>query len=83
MRHHEYGLTLPDKIEGNKLYWRIGDMLPGEEKIISYVCFSKIRFEGRLELPAAKLKYINKKGQKVVDNSNKATLFIEKEEGAY
>ncbi|MEM1535178.1 MAG: hypothetical protein QW199_00650 [Candidatus Pacearchaeota archaeon] len=80
MKYHEYGFTLPDKVEQNKLYWRIGELLPGEEKRINYVCLSKLKYEGRLELPAAKLKYIDKKGNKIIKSSNTATLFVEREE---
>ncbi|MEM2932857.1 MAG: hypothetical protein QW622_01440 [Candidatus Pacearchaeota archaeon] len=79
MKYHEYGITIPDKVENNKLYWKIGEILPGEEKNINYICVSKLKYEGRLELPPAKLKYIDVKGHKIIKQSNTATLFIEKE----
>lgn len=79
MRFYEYGLTLPDQIEGNKLYWNIGEILPNDQRTITYLCYSKIKYEGTLELPAAKLKYFDKKGKRVIF-SNKAYIDIKKEE---
>jgi len=79
MRYYEYGLTLPDDVKGNKLYWAIGELLAGEEKDISYLCYSKIDFEGKLVLPKAKIKYVDEKGKHIV-YSNSPSIFIEKEE---
>lgn len=80
LTYHEYGFTLPDKTEGNKLYWSLGELLPGEEKTISYVCVSKIKFEGTLTLPAAKLKYLDEKNRKIIVESNTASINITEEE---
>lgn len=79
MRFYEYGLTLPDQIEGNKLYWKLGDILPNDQKTITYLCYSKIKYEGTIELPSAKLKYLDKKGKNIIF-SNKASISISKED---
>ncbi len=78
-KYYEYGLTLPDEIKGNKLYWAIGEMQPGEERTISYLCYSKIDLEGAIVLPQAKLKYIDKKGKNII-YSNSPSIFVEKKE---
>ncbi len=49
----------PDKIEERtrKMFWNLGKLRAGEEKIISYIVYSKIRAVGRFELPSAKILY--------------------------
>jgi len=80
LKYHEYGLTVPDKVEGDKLYWNLENLLPGEEKTVSYICLSKIKYEGVMKLPPAKLKFINQKNQKVIVTSNVPKIFVSSEE---
>ncbi len=78
LKFYEYGLTQPDKIEGNKLYWVLGEIPAGESRSISYLCYSKIKYEGRVLLPRAKIKYVLR-GKKYVKESNMCSIAIEKE----
>jgi len=71
-------LTLPDKIEGNKLYWVLGEIPSGETRSISYLCYSKIKYEGKMILPKAKVKYVLK-GKKYVKESNSCSIKVEEE----
>jgi hypothetical protein len=80
LKYHEYGLTIPDKIEENKLYWNLESLLPGEEKTVSYICVSKIKYEGGMTLPSAKLKYVDQKNRKVILSSNSPKISVAEEE---
>jgi len=80
LKYHEYGLTIPDKIEENKLYWNLESLLPGEEKTVSYICVSKIKYEGGMTLPPAKLKYVDQKNRKVILSSNSPKISVAEEE---
>ena len=45
----------PDKIDvpTRRLFWNIGNLGAGEERVFSYITYSKIRMVGRFELPSA------------------------------
>tara|TARA_Y100000034_G_scaffold136547_1_gene213755 strand:+ start:1360 stop:2739 length:1380 start_codon:yes stop_codon:yes gene_type:complete len=68
----------PDKIDEEKrrLFWNIGKMNAGEERVISYVIYSKLRIVGRFELPAAQGVYVADKEKNVV-MSNRAFFVAE------
>ena len=52
--YEEYGIK-PDRIEEStrRLFWNIDRMSAGEERVFSYVIYSKLNVIGRFELPAA------------------------------
>jgi len=52
--YEEYGIE-PDRIEEStrRLFWNIDRMSAGEERVFSYVIYSKLNVVGRFELPAA------------------------------
>ena len=62
------------KINGNKVLWKIGQMLNNEEHILSYVIYSKIKLLGKLELPKTKVEYVDEKGQKHKTYSNSVMI---------
>lgn len=80
LKFYEFGLTLPDKVEGNKLYWVLGEIPAGETRSISYLCYSKIRYEGRMVMPRAKIKYLLR-GKKHIKESNSCAIDVKAEEG--
>ncbi|MAG38114.1 hypothetical protein CMI45_01880 [Candidatus Pacearchaeota archaeon] len=49
----------PDKIDekSRRIFWDLGNMNAGEERIISYIIYSKVRAVGRFELPSATVVY--------------------------
>ncbi|MDP1695739.1 MAG: hypothetical protein Q8L29_02395 [archaeon] len=44
----------PDRIDGaRRLFWNLGSLNAGEERVLSYIIYSKMSVTGRFELPAA------------------------------
>lgn len=64
----------PDKIELPRLEWNFGMLAPGEERVISYIIYSKVIPVGSIELPQASVHYIDFKERRKVSYSNK--LFV-------
>lgn len=64
----------PDKIEGNKLEWNFGSLAPNEERVVSYIIYSKVTPIGTIELPQATVHYTDSKNRRKFINSNK--LFV-------
>jgi len=48
-----YGST-PDKFQNGRLNWDVGRLTAGEERVFSYVFYSKLRVIGKFELPCAR-----------------------------
>jgi hypothetical protein len=78
-----YG-KMPDKIDEatRRVAWSLGGLESGEERILSYVVYSKLQTVGRLELGAAKLVY-EKDGKTDAVNSNKTFFVSEAGSGEY
>ncbi|MDP2925152.1 MAG: hypothetical protein Q8N99_02145 [Nanoarchaeota archaeon] len=57
--YERFGAVSPDKIDlaNKRLEWDIEALNPGEERIFSYIVYSKIGIIGRFELPPAKAIY--------------------------
>lgn len=53
--HERFGTFIPNKIDekNKRLEWNIDSLQPGEERIFSYVIYSKIAPVGKFELPKA------------------------------
>tara|TARA_Y100000310_G_scaffold135179_1_gene134051 strand:- start:381 stop:1727 length:1347 start_codon:yes stop_codon:yes gene_type:complete len=53
--YKKFGTLKPDKIdaENRRIQWDIGDLNAGEERIFSYIVYSKIGVVGKFTLPAA------------------------------
>lgn len=71
---YERFVVKPDKIALPKLEWNLGVLAPGEERIMSYIIYSKVMPVGPIELPPASVHYIDFKGKRKVSYSNK--LFV-------
>lgn len=71
---YEKFTTNPDKIEHNKLEWKFGSLIPGEERVVSYIIYSKVIPVGSVEIPRASVTYTDFKERKKYVLSNR--LFV-------
>jgi len=57
--YERYGAVAPDKFDktNRRLEWNLGSMDVGEERVLSYIIYSKVGVIGRLELPRATAVY--------------------------
>ena len=68
--YEKFGI-MPDKIDPatKRLFWNLDRLNAGEERIYSYIIFSKVRVVGRFELPAATAVYLREgKTENVLSN---------------
>ncbi len=77
--YERFGATKPNKIEKEKLVWNFGDLMPGEERVFSYIIYSKVIPVGTIRIPKAVLSYINTKERKQVVYSNELLVMGEAE----
>lgn len=73
-----YGATSPDKIDerNRRLEWNIEHLQPGEERVFSYIIYSKVGVVGKFELPQATAVY-ERDGKLYEVESNKAYFINE------
>ncbi|MFH1500369.1 MAG: hypothetical protein ABIE22_00285 [archaeon] len=78
--HERFGSIEPDKIDHkhNRLEWNIDSLQAGEERIFTYVVYSKIGVVGRFELPPTVAVY-EKNGKIHETESNKAFFVAEQQ----
>lgn len=76
--YERFGIYMPDKIDekNRRLEWNIESLQPGEDRIFSYIIYSKIGVVGRFELPPA-LGVFEKDGKLRESMSNKAFFMNE------
>jgi hypothetical protein len=76
-----YGMAMPEKIDvaNRRLEWNIQALSSGEERIVSYIIYSKIGVVGRFELPSAESIY-EYKGKIKEAQSNRAFYLNEPNE---
>lgn len=57
--YEKFGVK-PDKIDAStrRLFWNIDRLNAGEERVYSYIVYSKVRVVGRFELPSATATYL-------------------------
>jgi hypothetical protein len=57
--YERYGAIAPDKVDtvNKRLEWNIDMLNAGEERIFSYIIYSRIGVVGRFELPSARALY--------------------------
>ena len=74
--YEKFGAITPDKIDTNnrRLEWNIETLNKGEERIFSYIIYSKIGIIGRFELPSAKAIY--EKQGKIKEVESNRSFFI-------
>jgi len=68
--------TKPDTIDnsGRRLVWKISRLNAGEERVFSYIIYSKIKVVGRFELPSATA--IFEKDGKIQEASSNRAFFL-------
>jgi len=70
--YKKFGLSMPDEIDtvNRRLKWNAGDMRAGEERVYSYVVYSRVGFLGRFVLPAAVCRFRFNGREKRVESSS-------------
>ncbi len=76
--YKKFGTVKPDKIDAasRRIHWHIGDLNPGEERIFSYIVYSKVGVVGKFSLPEA-LAVFEKEGKIHEVESNKVFFLNE------
>ena len=61
----------PDRIDAKtrRIFWNIDKMSAGEERVFSYIMYSKLRVVGRFELPSATASYITGNKKEVAESN--------------
>ena len=74
--YERYGAISPDKIDlkNRRIEWNIPAMNQGEERIFTYIIYSKIGVVGRFELPEARAVY--EKQGKIKEMTSNRSFFI-------
>ncbi len=74
--YERFGAIIPDKIDlkNKRLEWNVESLNKGEERIFTYIIYSKIGVVGRFELPSAKAIY--EKEGKVKKTESNRSFFI-------
>jgi hypothetical protein len=74
--YNKFGTTKPDKIDAHnrKVQWNIGDLASGEERVFSYVIYSKIGILGKISLPSARA--IFEVGEKLEEVNSDKVFFM-------
>ncbi len=76
--YERFGAYMPDKIDekNRRVEWNIESLQPGEERVFSYIIYSKIGVIGRFELPPA-IGIYEREGKIYETSSNKAFFMNE------
>ena len=74
--YKRYGTIVPDKIDekNRRLEWNIESLNEGEDRILSYIIYSKIGVVGRFELPPAKAIY--EKSARIKETRSNRVFFV-------
>lgn len=77
--YERFGAVTPDKIDekNRRIEWNIESLEEGEDRVFSYIIYSKIGIVGRFELPPARIIY-EKEGRIREDSSNRVFFISEK-----
>jgi len=74
--YERYGAISPDKVDLNnkRMEWNVPVLNQDEERIFSYIIYSKIGIVGRFELPEARVVY--EKEGKIKEATSNRSFFI-------
>lgn len=74
--YKNFGTTQPDKIDSasRRLRWNIGNLATGEERVFSYVVYSKVGVVGKFSLPEALVVY--EKDEKIHETQSNKVFFL-------
>jgi hypothetical protein len=79
--YERFGAIEPDKIDlkNRRLEWNLESLNAGEERIFSYIIYSKIGVVGRFELPSAKATY--ERDGKIKHTTSNRSFYINEPKG--
>ena len=74
--YEKYGTISPDKVDlkNKRIEWNVPVLNQGEERVFTYIVYSKIGIVGRFELPSAKAIY--EKEGKIKQTTSNRSFFI-------
>lgn len=74
--YKRYGTIVPDRIDekNRRLEWNIESLNEGEDRILTYIIYSKIGIVGRFELPPAKAIY--EKKARIKETQSNRVFFV-------
>jgi len=74
--YKKFGLIKPDKINATsrRIYWNIGDLEAGEERVFNYIVYSKVGIVGKFLLPEALA--IFEKNDKIYEVESNKVFFM-------
>ncbi len=74
--YKKFGILKPDKIDPTtrRITWNIGDLKEGEERVFSYVVYSKVGIVGKFSMPAVTA--IFEKNQKILEAESNHVFFL-------
>ena len=80
--YRKFGLTKPDKIdpENRRIHWNIGDLDQGEERIFTYIVYSKVGVVGKFSLPET-IAVFEREGKLHETSSNKVFFMSDQIKG--
>lgn len=76
LKEHEVGTLAPNKVirhdrKGTIIKYEVGDILPKEERVISYKVKSSLSILGGVSLPEAVARFVTATGKERTSSSNK------------
>lgn len=74
--YKKFGLIKPDKIdaESRRIHWNIGDLNAGEERVFTYIVYSKVGVVGKFSLPKALVVF--EKEEKIYEVESNKVFFM-------
>jgi len=74
--YKRYGTIVPDRIDekNRRLEWNVESLNEGEDRILSYIIYSKIGIVGRFELPPARAIY--EKSARIKETQSNRVFFV-------
>lgn len=74
--YNKFGMTKPDRIDtaSRRIHWNIGDLNAGEERLFTYIVYSKVGVVGKFSLPEATA--IFEKDEKIHEVESNKVFFM-------
>ncbi|MAG39469.1 hypothetical protein CMI41_00680 [Candidatus Pacearchaeota archaeon] len=74
--YNKFGTIKPSKIDAHnrKIQWVVGDLRAGEERVFSYIVYSKVGVMGKFSLPSAKA--IFEAGNNIEETNSNKVFFL-------
>jgi len=74
--YNKFGMNKPDKIDAasRRIHWNIGDLNAGEERLFTYIVYSKVGVVGKFSLPEATAVF--EKNEKIHEVESNKVFFM-------